>query len=111
MNHEAAYCLAKTEHGRVTVCACGCTHLMFGRVTLHFETEAAFQEMAETVMDEEHERTPDEEFDLRFDWYSMSLSPYGSSQLAQLLRDATDALAWLRGDLRFTDEDFQKLTS
>ncbi len=110
MNHEASLCLAKSDHGRITLCPCGCTQLTFGRVTLHFETEEMFQEVAEAVMNEEAEGTAEDMFDLRYDWLSMSLSPYGLSQLAKLVRDALNSLSWLRGDLRFTDEDFRKLT-
>lgn len=40
----------RTPHGRVGVC--GCASLTFGTVTLHFESETAFEAMTEAVLDE-----------------------------------------------------------
>lgn len=109
MSHEVVANLAETEHGRVTLCACGCIHLTFGLVTLHFEEERSFVRMADVVLDEERSRGEGEEFDLRYDWFSMSLSPYGSAQFAHLVREAVNSLAWASGEMEFTDEDLRRM--
>lgn len=65
MNHNNLVCLVQTAHGRVNACAY--MSLTFGWVTLYFENECEFLEMADRVLDEENARKADEEFDLRYD--------------------------------------------
>lgn len=101
--------LAQSELGHVRLCRAGCVHLSYGRVTLHFESEDAFEGMAELVADEERGRELDEGLSMSYQWFSVDLDPHHSHGFAALVADAAAAIAWSRGDMRFSDEDFSNL--
>lgn len=101
--------LAQTESGHVRLCRVGCVHVTFGRVTLHFESEDAFEGMAELVAAEEQGREPGEGLSVSYQWFSVDLDPFHSRAFAELVAKAADTIAWGRGDLQFSDEDFNQL--
>lgn len=109
MDHGETHSLAKTNYGRIGVCACGCTHLTFGQVTLHFPSPEEFARVASRILSEERMRTSDEVFDVNYEWFSMSLTPLGSAEFAHLVNEAMTALAWTTGEMEFTDEDLREI--
>lgn len=101
--------LAQTESGHVRLCRAGCVHVTFGLVTLHFESSDAFEGMAELVAAEETARRPDEGLSVTYHWFSIDLDAGRSHAFASLVASAAFAVAWTRGDLQFSDEDFTRL--
>lgn len=101
--------LAQNASGHVRLCRSGCVHVTYGQVTLHFESEDAFEGMAEMVAQEEANRTGDEGLSMSYQWFSVDLDPQHSHGFAAMIAEAAAAIAWARGDLRFSDEDFANL--
>lgn len=109
MDECSCITLAQNEGGHVRLCRVGCVHVTYGRVTLHFESEDAFEGMAELVALEEKGREPGEGLSMSYQWFSVDLDPAHSQSFAALVAHAADAIAWNRGDLQFSDDDFERL--
>lgn len=101
--------LAQSEMGHVRLCRTGCVHVTYARVTLHFESEDAFEGMAELVAQEEKGRGHDEGLSMSYQWFSIDLDADHSQAFATLIADAAAAIAWSRGEMRFSDDDFANL--
>lgn len=110
MEHEEeAICLAKTAHGFVKICPQGCTHVTFGRVTLHFESPGQFQDLAEEVGQGLAELGEGQHLLVSHYGFMMELTAQFAFEFYELIREAAAALAWSHGEMKFTDDDFQQI--
>lgn len=97
--------LAQTAFGYVKLCMVGCTHLTFGRATLHFESLDEFEGFAETAFDEARRRGRFDRLRFSYNWATVSLDCYDAGAFLNLLREAMEAISWFLGDMTLTEED------
>jgi len=101
--------LAQSEQGHVKMCAVGCTHLTYGRVSLHFGSLDEFEGFAEEFLSEAKLRTAYEGVNVNYQWLSISLSAHSAKAFAALLEEAIATVRWFRGDLSLTEADVQEM--
>lgn len=105
MDHfEEAITLATSNNGVVKICPPGCIHLLFGRITLNFESPAEFREMVESIK----QQGADEEFGVSLGNLKLHLTPEAREEILGLFEDAITALAWSDGELKFADETLHR---
>lgn len=101
--------LAQSEYGHVKMCTVGCTHLTFGRASLHFGSLDEFEGFVEAFLSEEKLRTVYEGVNVSYQWLSVSLSAQSAKSFASLLEEAMATVLWFRGDLSLTEADVREM--
>ena len=111
MNHDAPEILAHTDHGHIKMCGTGCVHLTFGRITLHLDSPEEFEALAQaySASFESQQHREDGRFEFQYSWFGATLVLSGARELARLILEATDDLAFRRGDWEFSDWDLQAI--
>ncbi|RYG46978.1 hypothetical protein EON79_08635 [bacterium] len=103
--HPGTGILSRTRYGHVHRCQGGCTHVTFGSVSLHFESEDDFEGFVDNLLAQEKQHQGWPAIEVCYNFTTLTLTPLSVRAFIELVKTAVDNISWFRGDCHLTEAE------